>query len=132
MRVFYLSVWDCVQQSPPGTTHSWLDVYRWFFCRKQSVVGYCLVQGVCYLVSPPLLDVCSPCFCLLDIPDRRHRMQHRQSHDKPDGLSYRQSIMQIIKKDGGGARGAFGVFGRGLGGRVAASALQVNALKRKR
>lgn len=53
----------------------------------------------------------------------------RQSHDKPDGLSYRQSIEQIIKKDGGGARGALGVFGRGLGGRVAASALQVKAVK---
>eukprot|EP00752_Nemacystus_decipiens_P005781 g5230.t1 len=49
---------------------------------------------------------------------------YRQSHDKPDGLSYRKSIIQIIKKDGGGARGALGVFGRGLGGRVAASALQ--------
>lgn len=53
----------------------------------------------------------------------------RQSHDKPDGLSYRQSIAQIIKKDGGGARGALGVFGRGLGGRVAASALQVRGLR---
>lgn len=50
----------------------------------------------------------------------------RQSHDHPDGLTYRQSIKAIIKKDGGGARGALGVFGRGLGGRVAASALQVS------
>eukprot|EP00904_Undaria_pinnatifida_P008552 jgi/Undpi1/4827/HiC_scaffold_19.g08180.m1 len=49
---------------------------------------------------------------------------YRQSHDRPDGLTYRQSIKNIIKKDGGGARGAFGVFGRGLCGRVAASALQ--------
>ncbi|CAM9959742.1 unnamed protein product [Pylaiella littoralis] len=50
---------------------------------------------------------------------------YRQSHDHPEGLSYRQSIKQIIKKDGGGVRGTLGVFVRGLGGRVAASALQV-------
>ncbi|CAN0213450.1 unnamed protein product [Ectocarpus sp. 8 AP-2014] len=49
---------------------------------------------------------------------------YRQSHDRPDGLSYAKSIKQIIKKDGGGTRGVLGVFGRGLGGRVAASALQ--------
>ncbi|CAN0415930.1 unnamed protein product [Laminaria digitata] len=53
------------------------------------------------------------------------KVYSRQSHDRPDGLTYKQSIKQIIKKDGGGVRGAFGVFGRGLGGRVAASALQV-------
>ncbi|CAM9463625.1 unnamed protein product [Scytosiphon promiscuus] len=48
----------------------------------------------------------------------------RQSHDHPNGLSYAQSVRHIIKKDGGGARGVLGIFGRGLGGRVAASALQ--------
>ena len=56
-----------------------------------------------------------------------HWVLSRQSHDRPDGLTYRQSIKNIIKKDGGGARGAFGVFGRGLCGRVAASALQVTS-----
>jgi len=67
-------------------------------------------HGVCHRVPG--------CMC---VPPRC-----RQSHDHPDGLSYRQSIKAIIKKDGGGTRGALGVFGRGLGGRVAASALQVS------
>lgn len=77
--------------------------------------------------TPHLLLPCLVCFLaaflLFHILTTRGR--RRQSHDRPDGLSYRTSIMQIIKKDGGGARGALGVFGRGLGGRVAASALQV-------
>lgn len=53
---------------------------------------------------------------------------NRQSHDEPGGLTYMHSIKNIIKKDGGGVRGVLGVLGRGLGGRVAASALQVKAL----
>lgn len=52
---------------------------------------------------------------------------NRQSHDQPGGLTYMHSIRKIIKKDGGGVRGVLGVLGRGLGGRVAASALQVKA-----
>ncbi|CAM9829981.1 unnamed protein product [Discosporangium mesarthrocarpum] len=43
---------------------------------------------------------------------------HRQSH--PEGVTYRQTIEQIKTKDGS----LRGVFGRGLWGRVGASALQ--------
>lgn len=50
----------------------------------------------------------------------------RQAHQKPEALSYQQSVAQIINKDGGGTRGAMGVFGRGLGGRIAASGVQVS------
>ena len=59
------------------------------------------------------------------------RFLDRQSHDRPDGVSYVQSIKQIVTKDGGGARGAMGVLGRGLGGRMAGSALQVKRLCRR-
>lgn len=49
----------------------------------------------------------------------------RQSHHMGDKMTYMKSIAQIVQKDGGGARGAMGVFGRGLAGRAAASGMQV-------